>query len=239
MVCDYIEFKRIGTLKYIAMPGGDKATWEPFRMAISYLRSIYGDEIPKRFLERWGKAKVSLILKMIKEGVNSPLTSSAGRLFDAVAALIGIRDIVDHEAQAAVELEMIASLDEKNRYEFGISMQGDLFIIDPNPMILGILKDIERPKPPSIISAKFHNTVVTFTIELCKKIREREGIEKVALSGGVFQNRYLLERMREEFEREGFSMVLPSSIPPNDGGISLGQAVIAGRRKCVLESQQK
>jgi hydrogenase maturation protein HypF len=167
---------------------------------------------------------------MIKEEINSPLTSSAGRLFDAVSSLIGLRDVVDYEAQAAVELEMIADSTERERYGFDIIVEDGLFIIDPLHIILGIIKDMEVRKDPPTISSKFHNTVLAFIIELCKRIREAKGIEKVVLSGGVFQNRYLLERIVPVLGEEGFLPLIHSSIPPNDGGISLGQVVIANKR---------
>jgi hydrogenase maturation protein HypF len=230
MVADYLGFERAGSLRYTPMPGGDKATEEPFRMAISYLYSLYGEDIPPHFLKRWGEEKVLVILRMIKEEINSPLTSSAGRLFDAVSSLIGLRDVVDYEAQAAVELEMIADSTERERYGFDIIVEDGLFIIDPLHIILGIIKDMEVRKDPPTISSKFHNTVLAFIIELCKRIREAKGIEKVVLSGGVFQNRYLLERIVPVLGEEGFLPLIHSSIPPNDGGISLGQVVIANKR---------
>ena len=229
LLADYLGFERTAHLRYMPMPGGDKATQEPYRMAISYLCSIYGDEIPPRFLERWGEEKAGFILRMIKQQINSPLTSSAGRLFDAVSSLLGIRDVVEHEAQAAIELEMMADDNEQGVYNFEVFEGGEVFIIDPNPTVLEIVQDINQGTAPSIISSRFHNTVLNFILETSKLIRERSGINKVALSGGVFQNRYLLEGIKPKLEEEGFIPLLHCRVPTNDGGISLGQAVIASK----------
>jgi len=230
LLADYLGFERMAHLRYMPMPGGDKATQEPYRMAISYLCSIYGDEIPPRFLERWGEEKAGFILRMIKQQINSPLTSSAGRLFDAVSSLLGVRDVVEYEAQAVIELEMIADDSEEGEYGFEVFEEGEVFIIDPSPTILEIVQDINQGTAPAIVSAKFHNTVASFILNVAARIRDKTGIEKVALSGGVFQNRYLLERVKPRLAEQGFIPILHSQVPTNDSGISLGQAVIAGRK---------
>jgi len=229
MVCDFSKFERVAHLKYVPMPGGDMVTKEPFRMTISYLYSVYKDEIPMQFWERWGEEKISSLLIMIREGINSPLTSSAGRLFDTVSSIMGIRDTIDYEAQAAIELEMIASRDEEGGYDFEVFKEEDNLVIDPSPVVIGVIQDLEKRIDISTISAKFHNTVVNFILYISQRIREERGIKKVVLSGGVFQNRYLLKKTEVRLLQEGFIPILHFRIPPNDGGISLGQAIIASR----------
>ncbi|MBI4777683.1 carbamoyltransferase HypF [Candidatus Desantisbacteria bacterium] len=232
LLTDYSGFERMAHLKYIPMPGGDKATEQPWRMAISYLYSVYGEAIPSRFLKRWGDEKTLFIMKMLKQGLNSPLTSSAGRLFDAVSGILGLRDVVDYEAQAAIELEMIADGYENRGYGFEIREQREkenTLIIDPTKTILDIVHDIELDINPSIISARFHNTVIGWTLETCRRVRDKTGINKTALSGGVLQNRYLFERIKPGLEEQGFECFSHSRVPSNDGGISFGQAVIASR----------
>ncbi|MBU0566618.1 carbamoyltransferase HypF, partial [bacterium] len=177
-----------------------------------------------------GQDRVSFIIRMIERSINSPLTSSAGRLFDAVSSLLGVRDVVEYEAQAAIELEMIADDSEEGEYGFEVFEEGEVFIIDPSPTILEIVQDINQGTAPAIVSAKFHNTVASFILNVAARIRDKTGIEKVALSGGVFQNRYLLERVKPRLAEQGFIPILHSQVPTNDSGISLGQAVIAGRK---------
>ena len=230
LLADYLGLERAAHLKYIPMPGGDKAIEEPYRMAISFLYAAYGDKIPQHFLKRWRKEKLSFILKMIERGINSPLASSTGRLFDAVSSILGLRDVVDYEAQAAIELEMIADYKEEGVYGFEVFEEEGVFIIDHGPIILDLVQDIDRQVAPSILSSRFHNTVADFTLDICKRIRDKEGVDKVVLSGGVFQNRYLLERVKTWLGQEDFIPILHSRVPPNDGGISLGQAVIASKK---------
>ncbi|MDI6736547.1 MAG: carbamoyltransferase HypF [bacterium] len=230
LLTDYSGFERAGHLKYLPLPGGDKATEEPYRMAISYLYSVFGEAIPSRFLKRWGDEKTLFIIKMLKQGLNSPLTSSAGRLFDAIASILGLRDKVNYEAQSAIELEMIADEHEKSGYGFEIYGEGDTLIINPTKTIFDIVGDMDSGVHLSVISARFHNTVLGWTLEICRRMRDKTGINKVALSGGVFQNHYLSERINPHLEEEGFMVISHAEVPTNDGGISLGQAVIAGNR---------
>ncbi|MFH1095915.1 MAG: carbamoyltransferase HypF [Candidatus Desantisbacteria bacterium] len=232
LLTDYSGFERIAHLKYIPMPGADMATKQPWRMAVSYLYAACGCDIPSEFIERWGKERVKIIIKMMEQGLNSPLTSSAGRLFDAVASIIGIRDEIDYEAQAAIEIEMMAEEHCDEGYGFFVDRANEPWVIDTIPMIRDILKDVRSGAGvvSSIISAKFHNTIIAMIHQISRLVREKWMINKVALSGGVFQNRYLLERVKPLLERNGFVVFSHSKVPANDGGISLGQAVIASRR---------
>lgn len=231
LLCDLKKYFRVGHLKYYPLPGGDKAIAEPWRMAYSYLYSIYGPKaktLDIDFNHRMDYDKLSIIEKMIDKNINSPLTSSCGRLFDAASSLIGIRDEINYEGQAAMELESLCASGIKERYKFCIYKEGKEFIIDPKEIFVDIIEDLKKGIDKKIMAAKFHNTVAEFTLNLCGKIRENNGINKIALSGGVFQNKYLTEKVVSLLEDKGFIVYIQRKVPPNDGGISLGQAVIAG-----------
>lgn len=231
LLCDLNKYFRVGHLKYYPLPGGDKAIAEPWRMAYSYLYSIYGPNaktLDIDFNHRMDYDKLSIIEKMIDKNINSPLTSSCGRLFDAASSLIGIRDEINYEGQAAMELESFCASGIKERYKFCIYKEGKEFIIDPQEIFIDIIEDLKKGIDKKIMATKFHNTVAEFTLNLCGKIRENNGIKKIALSGGVFQNHYLTEKIISLLERDDFRVYTQRKVPPNDGGISLGQAVVAG-----------
>lgn len=233
LLCDLKEYLRVGHLKYHPLPGGDKAIMEPWRMAYSYLYSIYGPRaktLDIDFNRRMDYDKLSIIEKMIDKNINSPLTSSCGRLFDAASSLIGIRDKISYEGQAAMELESFCASGVKERYNFFVCKEGDEFIIDPQKIFIDIIKDLKEGIDKKVMAAKFHNTVAEFTLNLCGKIKKSTGINKIALSGGVFQNKYLTEKVVSLLEDKGFKVYIQRKVPPNDGGISLGQAVVAGLR---------
>lgn len=231
LLCDLKKYFRVGHLKYYPLPGGDKAIEEPWRMAYSYLYSIYGPKaktLDIDFNHRMDYDKLSIIEKMIDKNINSPLTSSCGRLFDAASSLIGIRDEINYEGQAAMELESLCAFGIKERYKFCIYKEGKEFIIDPQEIFIDIIEDLKRGIDKKVMAAKFHNTVAEFTLNLCGKIKENTGINKIALSGGVFQNHYLTEKIISLLERDDFRVYTQRIVPPNDGGISLGQVVVAG-----------
>lgn len=231
LLCGLKGYLRVGHLKYCSLPGGDKAIMEPWRMTYSYLYYIYGPKaktLDINFIQRMDYDKLSIIEKMIDKNINSPLTSSCGRLFDAVSSLIGIRDEISYEGQAAMELESFCASGIKERYKFCIHKEGMEFIIDPQEIFIEIIKDLKEGIDKKIMAAKFHNTVAEFTLNLCGKIRKNSGINKIALSGGVFQNKYLTEKVVSLLEDKGFKVYTQRKVPPNDGGISLGQAVVAG-----------
>jgi len=225
-------YKRLGHLKQIPLPGGDKAVWEPWRMAATYLERIYGDlqglQLPfakELDLERWSQLQVAM-----KARINAPLCSSMGRLFDAVSALLNVRGIVNYEGQAAVELEQIAKEGELGEYPLKIFEHEERFIVDPDPIIEGIVEDIQRKENPSVISARFHNSIAQIISQMAVKIRQRNGLSDVFLSGGVFQNTLLLEKTWGILAENGFRVHIHKKIPPNDGCISLGQAYHALHR---------
>ena len=163
---------------------------------------------------------------MLARGINSIETSSCGRLFDAIASLINLRQEVNFEGQAAIELEMVSQANLERRYPFHVD-EGEPAQIDMRPMIESIVQDLARSKPAGYIAACFHNTVAAVILEVCRNIRKRDQLSRVCLSGGTFQNMYLLRRAVEELRDDGFEVFLHSLVPPNDGGIALGQAVIA------------
>jgi hydrogenase maturation protein HypF len=233
LLCDLKKYFRVGYLKYYPLPGGDKAIMEPWRMVYSYLYSIYGPKakmLDIDFNHRMDYDKLSIIEKMIDKNINSPLTSSCGRLFDAASSLIGMRDEINYEGQAAMELESLCVSGIKERYKFCIYKKGKEFIIDPQEIFIDLIEDLKKGIDKKVMAAKFHNTVAEFTLNLCGKIKENSGINKIALSGGVFQNKYLTEKVVSLLEDKGFKVYIQRKVPPNDGGISLGQAVIAGLR---------
>ncbi|MFC1559795.1 carbamoyltransferase HypF [Candidatus Margulisiibacteriota bacterium] len=230
LVADYKGYKRSAHLKYMPLPGGDKANKEPYRMAVSYLNYVFGDDFRGKIELDVPKNKVSLINEMIGKDINCPKTSSMGRFFDAVSSILGICQINSFEGQGAIRLEH--SIDGKTTgfYKFDINKEKGSYIIDPRKIIIGIINDINSKKKRSYIAAKFHNTVVMFTLEICKFIRKKNKLNKVCLSGGCFQNKYLTEKLTAALQKNKFKVYTHSLVPPNDGGISLGQAAIASAR---------
>ncbi|MGC8809203.1 MAG: carbamoyltransferase HypF [bacterium] len=230
LIGDYHNFHRYAHLEYMPLPGGAAAIKNPWRMALAYTYILMGKEELLEHLLRWpisGSEKIYLILQQIDKKINSPLTSSLGRLFDGVAALLGLCSSISYEGQAAVELEMIADTKVNMAYDFEIEEEGGQEVIRLKPIWAGILKDLAKEVSPAEISGKFHNTIVEMSLHLCQQIARRRGIKRVALSGGVFQNRLLLQKLKNILRNAGFEVFTHHLIPSNDGGISLGQAVIA------------
>jgi len=217
----------------VPLPGGEAAIKKPYRMALSYLYSLLGEDFSLEGLSisRLNPAELEIIKQQLKRKVNTPLTSSAGRLFDAVSALVGVKGEIDYEAQAAIELEMLAPDElhelESESYPFSIVEHQAVRVVKLGELFSTIVQDVKNQVPPPIISLKFHNTMAQIIAEMCKSIAKEAGINQVALSGGVFQNRLLLRSATSALQREGFSVLTHHLVPCNDGGISLGQAVIA------------
>ena len=230
LVCDYGGFERVAHLEYVPLPGGEKAIKEPWRMAASFLDRIYGDSmygLGIDFVKTLDRNKWTIIKKMIDKGLNSPLTSSSGRLFDAVSALVGVRQEVYYEGQAAIELEMAADKDEEGFYSYDLEELGNGSQVMLEPIIKGVVSDISEGVSVPTIAGKFHNTMAKIILNICLRVRKTSGIEKVALSGGVFQNTLLLNKTFTLLDGSGFKAYTQHRVPPNDGGIALGQAVIA------------
>ena len=223
------RFERAAHLVYTPMPGGAAAIKEPWRMAVSYLYGAYGKDLFNRrlpFLEKLNESKLNIMVEMIEKDINSPGTSSLGRFFDGIAAMVGIRSHVAFEGQAAMELEMVAETSTTDLYEYAWSSE-DTVQIDPHPIIRGVVKDIEKGVTPSIVSGKFHATLMVMFTDLCQVLRKETGISQVALSGGCFQNAILLAGLTRCLRDRGFQVLTHEKVPANDGGIALGQAVIA------------
>jgi hydrogenase maturation protein HypF len=224
------DFNRLAHLKIVPMPGSTMAIKEPWRMAMVYLLEAFGDEAVKLkvdLIKRIDLQKWDILNRAIEKKINTPWTSSMGRLFDAISSLLSIRDEVHYEGQAAIELEMIADQGVTEGYPFHIQQDETPMVINPADMIRGIVRDLIDGTPSSIISGKFHRTVARSIIETCQTIRSNERLNRVVLSGGVFQNIFLLSLVKEGLRRSGFEVHTHQLVPANDGGISLGQAVIA------------
>jgi len=227
LLTDLLTYSRAAHLAEVAMPGGDAAARQPWRMAAAHLDAAYDGAIPaglavvRRQGPRWEK-----VLAACRAGINSPLTSSAGRLFDAVAALIGLRDVVTYEGQAAIELEQIADPAERGSYEMAISDE-PVARIQVGQLIRAVAADVLSGTQPPVVAARFHHALAGAILATCSQLRDKSGLSTVALSGGVFQNALLLARCLSLLEDRGFTVLTHRQVPPNDGGISLGQAAIA------------
>jgi hydrogenase maturation protein HypF len=234
LVADYEDFQRAAHFEYVPMPGGAAAVHEPWRMAVSYLVHHFGRGVLKEKLALLREAdprKINNLARMIEGGVNSPLTSSCGRLFDAVAALVGIRQRVSYEAQAAIELEMMAeNFGSDGAYPLDVLPEGEGWIIGTRPLFEGLIADLEQGEPVETISRRFHNGLIEVFVRVAKLVREETSLNRVCLSGGVFHNVYLVENLSARLVSGGFEVFTHSEVPAGDGGLSLGQALIAARR---------
>ncbi len=231
LVADFSGFERRAHFRYIPLAGGDQAVREPWRLALSYLLDTFGARLGSLdlpLLARVPSKRLATVRSMIEHGINTVQTSACGRLFDAVASIAGVRDEVNFEAQAAIELEMTALEGVEAAYPFDMSA-GEPWQIDMRPAIETIVKDVLARRPRGWIAAAFHNTVAAIIVDVADRIRSADGIDRVCLSGGTFQNVYLLKRALAALRGRNFDVFLHAQVPPNDGGISLGQAVIANR----------
>jgi hydrogenase maturation protein HypF len=212
------------------MPGGAAAIKKPWRMAVSSLNETFGPDFLKMdlpFLKGMPEEKVRVLLQMIENRVNAPMTSSCGRLLDAVAAIAGVRNDVAYEGQAAVELEAAAEDDMERVYSFEIEEKDGVqqFLIEP--IIRSVVDDVKAGFTTGLISATFHNTLVALFLEVCEQLQASRKLKQVVLGGGCFQNARLLVQLTEALESHGFEVYTQSKVPTNDGGIALGQAVAA------------
>jgi len=228
-ICDLADFKRFSHFEYIPLPGGDSVTKEPWRTALSYLYKIYGSElwdVDIPFIKSLDKAKSNFLIQAIDKNINCPLSSSAGRLFDAIAAITNVCAVSTFHAEAPMRLESVASAGIDFGYPFDL---GD--VVSFESTIRAIIDDIADGIDVAEISAKFHNTVVNVIFAVASQIRKETGINKVVLSGGTFQNKYILSRIEKILEKERFEVFSQLKVPSNDGGIALGQLVIAAKRR--------
>jgi hydrogenase maturation protein HypF len=215
LVADLTGFTRADHLHPVPMPGGTQAIRQPWRMAAAYLDLAYDGDPPERLdVVRRNRERWHDVVAIARSGTNSPLTSSAGRLFDAVSALLGLRDTITYEGQAAIELEQLADPAVRDAYP-----AGDLVHAAAEDLLAGV--------PKATIAARFHHGVTGLVVRTCLRLRESTGLTTVALSGGVFQNLLLLDGCVDRLGGEGFRVLTHSRVPANDGGISLGQAAVA------------
>ena len=234
LIADYRDFERAAHFEYVPLPGGAAAIHEPWRVALSYLVKHYVKDLNNLdlpFLRGIDARRRQVIQQMIDRQIHSPKTSSCGRLFDSVAALTGIRSTVNYEAQAAIELEMAAhdSTDE-GAYPFELISDGNRWQIGTLPLFQAVLNDLRQQTAVADISRRFHNGLAAIFVELAEKIREQTQLNRICLSGGCFQNVLLFQRMLDGLRAKSFEVYFHSEVPAGDGGISLGQALVAAHR---------
>jgi hydrogenase maturation protein HypF len=232
MLADLLNFERLAHLAYVPLPGGEQAVRQPWRMAAVYLAQAFGPDFSDRlnlpFVQQLDQKRWHTLAQMILRGINSPPASSLGRLFDAVSALLRPDSPVLYEGQAAIELEALA-IPSKRSYPFNI-IDGTPAVLNVAPMIQAIVQELQGGVPIPEIAGCFHRSVAELLVVACQRAREQSGLNRVALSGGVFQNRLLLEQLVMRLEELGFQVYLNRRVPPNDGCLSLGQAAIAATR---------
>jgi hydrogenase maturation protein HypF len=226
IVADFAGYERRAHFRYVPLPGGDRAIRQPWRSGLTYLRDAFGTNSLPVLFGGVSERDVALVQKMLERNLNTVDTSSCGRLFDAVASICGLRHEINFEGQAAIELEMMANPGIDTQYNFDIA-SSEPWQIDFRGMIEAIVRDASGGVSTSGVSAKFHNTLAKVIVEVCRRLRQAEGLNRVCLSGGTFQNMILLTKAVNGLRANGFDVYLHSKVPPNDGGIALGQAVIA------------
>jgi hydrogenase maturation protein HypF len=223
LVADLGSFERVGRIRPVPLPGGDAAVREPWRMAVAHLAAA---GLPTDRVDQAGRATVEA---MVREGVQTVPTSSAGRLFDAIASLAGVRHVASYEGQAAMELEALSDEDGEDGYPLPVSGE-PVLELDPGPLVRAAVADLDRGERAAAVGGRFHRGLATAIAEACRRIRDRSGLATVALSGGCFQSRLLTSLTADRLRRDGFEVLLHARVPPNDGGIALGQAAVAAWR---------
>jgi hydrogenase maturation protein HypF len=233
LAADEIDFRRAGHIRPYMLPGSEKAVKEPWRVAASLLRESFGDtwrDVARRLPLKEKESHFDVLENMMVQGFNSPLTSSLGRVFDGVAAILGTRQAVSFEGQAAMELETLAAGRTKKSYPFELMREGDRIVLDLRPLVRAIAEERIKGKAPTAIVAAFHRTIIGALVAMTVAVREQTGLGKAVLSGGCFQNRVLLEGTVRDLEKNGFEVYAHQMLPSNDGCIALGQAVVAAAR---------
>jgi hydrogenase maturation protein HypF len=234
LIASYTNFERFAHLEYVPLPGGDRAIREPWRMAVSHLAHCYGPkflEIEIPFVSQLNKSNTHVLCRMMERKINSPFTSSCGRLFDAVAALVGLRQEVNYEAQAAIELQMaIKDATDASSYPFGFEHKGGCWVMSTRPLFDAIISDIKNHLSTRCISQRFHNGLIEAFSEATIRARAERNIHRVCVSGGSFNNIYLLEGLKAKLSSLGFEAFEQRQVSCGDGGLSLGQAMIAAHR---------
>jgi hydrogenase maturation protein HypF len=232
LICDLADFERITHFEYIPLPGGDSATEEPWRTAVSYLYKVYGIDfldLKLNVIKKTDTEKIRMIVNMIDKKINCPLTSGAGRLFDCAASLLDLVQIATFQAEGPMRLESLTGNDCHDVYAFS-SDQTICF----DETIRGMVSDILNGTEKVTIATKFHNTIILAIFDTVNAMRIKSGINKVVLSGGVFQNKYLSERTMDLLQKNNFEVYSHSLVPANDGGLALGQLAVASKRRELL-----
>jgi hydrogenase maturation protein HypF len=228
LAADESSYERLAHFEYVPMPGGAAAIKEPWRMAVAYLWTTFGEEFlqhDRSLPRRWDRERIAVLSQMMGRQVNCPLTSSCGRLFDAVAALVGLRDFITYEGQAAIELEQCLE-PTADIYQYDLKQVEGRLLLGPKAMFAQVFEDWVSGVAAGVISGKFHQTLVAMIIEACLHLSHEHGLKRVVCSGGVFQNMFLLEKLEVGLQTAGLEFFTPQLIPANDACISLGQAVI-------------
>jgi hydrogenase maturation protein HypF len=229
LIASYEDFERAAHLEYLPLPGGDAATRHPWRIAVGYASALGLDIDDLPFLQQLDPKAIAIVRQQVHKQINAPLTSSMGRLFDAVACLAGVRTDVTYEAQAAMELEVLSRpyLPQAELFPFALDQREDGAQIRLGGLLAAVIDSVRRGQPSGLIGARFHETVSAIALAACERIRERNGLNEVALSGGVWQNQILLDLASARLAGAGFEVYFHRQTPANDGGLALGQAVVA------------
>ncbi|MDD2922566.1 MAG: carbamoyltransferase HypF [Anaerolineales bacterium] len=225
LVASYADFERVAHLEYLPLPGGDSATRNPWKIAVGYAEALGLDVSDLPFMESVDAQSVDVVRKQVRRKLNAPQTSSMGRLFDAVAALIGVRNQVTYEAQAAIEMEILSRKFVRAAKPYPYQIENENIRV--GEMIQKIIEDVKSNQETGLIAARFHQTISEIAVNVSKSVREKTKINEAALSGGVWQNQTLLTLTRENLLRENFVVYTHQQTPANDGGLALGQAVVA------------
>jgi hydrogenase maturation protein HypF len=232
LIADYSSYQRIGHLEYFPLPGGDLAAKEPWRIALALMDHLgipWDPAIPAVGYAQNIKGSlpeikpIDVLRNQLSSRTNTPLTSSLGRLFDGVSALLGIRQTISYEGQAAIEIEALVDPDEDDSYPIEVTPEN---IINISPIVTNLLKDHQNGVKIQTMAARFHNTLTAIVMELAQRARQTYSLDRIALSGGVWQNMSLLTSSYQYLSDAGFQVMIHNQIPANDGGVSLGQALI-------------
>ena len=229
LVGDVGGFRRAGHVRAVRLPGGERAIREPWRLACAWLTEV-GATPPGPLRELVPERKWDQVAGLVRSGVASPLTTSMGRLFDAVSALCGVRIVVNYEGQAAVELEAACDVDERGGYPMSLEDVDGMLVMDPRELIAAVCADVAAGIGAGVIATRFHAAVAAVTVDACSALAESNGTQVVVLSGGVFLNRRLLESVSAGLDARGLRVLTPERLPIGDGGISYGQVAVAARR---------
>jgi hydrogenase maturation protein HypF len=225
LIADYHTFTRVAHFKAMPLPGGDVSTRKPARIAYAYLLAagLDADDESLPHHQALSAVERGVIRRQIERGINTPLTSSVGRVFDAVSALLGVCPSTTYEGQAAIEFEALADARADGLYPLAADAHG---VIDPAPLLAACLDDLRAGVPVSVIAGRAHNSIAALITQVCRRIAADTGVHEVALTGGVFQNVTLLSKTVPLLEAAGLRVYTHRQVPPNDGGLALGQAVI-------------